>query len=757
MDLTKNKKPPSKPQKLAVLGGGLGSLSAVYELTDFPEWQQYYEITVYQTGWRLGGKTSSGRGIHNRIEERGIHIFQGWYDNAFRMIKDAYRLQEDLDLNPESPIKSWTDAFVPDNASLFTEWSEREDKWINWPLIFPMNDKEPGTSGKSSPSEIIRKILAIALQLVVGEPYEKNEGFLDKWLMSHLLDTDQKFGKSQISNKSKPAWWQRMISKVKNRYSHLTAPIGVKMLHMAMEIAEKKLPKNEKVKVDDQWINALEAIVHMFSGFTHWFERNFAHAIERHDRLRRTVAILDWMEACLTGVLKDVYNPETHEFDYENINKYNYRDWLKMHGASELALNCAPVRFMYTGSFANLLNGGMGQIAADIGLRMVMVSVDYKGSLVWKLTAGTGDTLITPIYQVLKHRGVKFNFFHKISEIHNSDSGEIERITVIEQVKLKEGMGEYDPFVKIDGLNSWPAQPIYDQLEPEQAEKLKQNNVDLESEWADWEGYQSFNLQKGEDFDQVLLGIPVAALKDICGDIINKNKRWQDMVDKVGTTQTVQVQIWTKPTLEEMGMITSDWGMKKGNEPNSVIYANYLYSWTDMSLIISAENWPESTKPGHLSYWCGTVPDAVPIQPYSEHWFPKAQEARLKGITEQWLNDNAGWLWPAATLPELPAGFNFDLMTNPFPERDLTPYEKFNAQYFVINIDPTNRYTLALPGTNKYRMKADESDFSNLFLTGDWTDFGFNVGHMEGTVCSGLKAAHAIQKTYGLKPNKKIL
>ena len=62
-------------QKIAVLGGGIGSLSAVFEITNDPNWKQNYDITVYQMGWRLGGKGTSGRNrsMHDRIEEHGIH------------------------------------------------------------------------------------------------------------------------------------------------------------------------------------------------------------------------------------------------------------------------------------------------------------------------------------------------------------------------------------------------------------------------------------------------------------------------------------------------------------------------------------------------------------------------------------------------------------------------------------------------------------------------------------------------------------
>ena len=100
--------------------------------------------------------------------------------------------------------------------------------------------------------------------------------------------------------------------------------------------------------------------------------------------------------------------------------------------------------------------------------------------------------------------------------------------------------------------------------------------------------------------------------------------------------------------------------------------------------------------------------------------------------------------------------FNFEYLA-PFTEKeDMTPIEKFYQQYFLLNIEPSDRYVLAIPGTNQYRMKTDESGFSNLFLTGDWIDFGFNVGHMEGAVTAGLRAAHAIRKSNGLEINKEI-
>ena len=82
------KKQKSGKEHIIVLGGGIGSLSAVFELTNQKSWQDNYDITVYQMGWRLGGKGASGRdqSDHDRILEHGLHIWFGFYQNAFNMM-----------------------------------------------------------------------------------------------------------------------------------------------------------------------------------------------------------------------------------------------------------------------------------------------------------------------------------------------------------------------------------------------------------------------------------------------------------------------------------------------------------------------------------------------------------------------------------------------------------------------------------------------------------------------------------------------
>src|SRR6476619_1861424 len=99
-------------QKGAVLGGGVASIVAAFELTSTEELRARYEVTVHQLGWRLGGKCASGRNERHgqRIEEHGLHIWLGFYENAFRVMRETYAA---LGRPRGAPLATWRDAFKP--------------------------------------------------------------------------------------------------------------------------------------------------------------------------------------------------------------------------------------------------------------------------------------------------------------------------------------------------------------------------------------------------------------------------------------------------------------------------------------------------------------------------------------------------------------------------------------------------------------------------------------------------------------------
>ena len=106
-------------RKILVLGSGVGAMSAVLELTSVPGWQEKFEITVYQMGWRLGGKGASGRdrSCRDRIYEHGLHLWMGFYENAFRQMRVAYAEWNQKRYQPPAPFASYRDAFSPRNLA----------------------------------------------------------------------------------------------------------------------------------------------------------------------------------------------------------------------------------------------------------------------------------------------------------------------------------------------------------------------------------------------------------------------------------------------------------------------------------------------------------------------------------------------------------------------------------------------------------------------------------------------------------------
>jgi uncharacterized protein with NAD-binding domain and iron-sulfur cluster len=102
------------------------------------------------------------------------------------------------------------------------------------------------------------------------------------------------------------------------------------------------------------------------------------------------------------------------------------------------------------------------------------------------------------------------------------------------------------------------------------------------------------------------------------------------------------------------------------------------------------------------------------------------------------LNHHVGLYFPNTVTEQ---GFAWYLLSGVKCQRGR---EALATQHVSMNVDPSDRYVQSVPGTERYRLRPDESGYENLVLAGDWTDSGMNAGCIEAAVLSGLEAANAL-------------
>jgi len=672
-------------RRIAVLGGGVSTMSAVFELTDRPGWEEKFEIDVYQLGWRLGGKGASGRnmsgpeGIRGRIEEHGLHLWFGFYENAFAQIRRCY---ERAARPAQHPIPTWREAFVPQDTVYTHEFFG--GRWLPWEVRFPANDSVPGQ----------------------GEPYP-DIGDLISMLAQWLLEAYR-----GLRDGDSPVYATAAI----DRDEQVIQSVGVEFPVRADEVNGDGLFGRAVGHLAD-WV------------------RGFGLDPMQNTDARRGYIVIDLLGAVLKGLALD--RVMTRGFD--QLDEVDFREWLRQHGASDFTLGSAFMAGTYDTVFG-FLNGDPKKevLAAGTGLRSgIRMLLGYKGHFMWKMTAGMGDIVFAPYYEVLARRGVRLHFFHRVTALRLSADGQsVGSVEMRRQATLKDGF--YDPLISIDDLECWPSEPLYDQLV--EGDELRDRaaaseNVCLESYWSSWPGVDDLVLHAGVDYHDLVLGIPVAALPYLCADLIAVRPRWQRMVENIKTTRTMNAQLWLRSTVDELG-----WHV--GPEPVLGGFKRPLCVWADLSHLLEKERWGACPQPpAHLAYMVGPMLDSEEPEPpfFADPEFPARELAKVRAATVRFLEKHACQLWPKGC--DAQGKLVWDQLVDPL---DRVGEARVDAQYLRANIDPNERYTLSVKGSTKYRLHPDDSGFNNLFLAGDWTDNGLNAGCVEAAVMSGMQVSRAI-------------
>jgi uncharacterized protein with NAD-binding domain and iron-sulfur cluster len=696
------------PKKIAVLGGGPAALTAVYYLLKAHDWDKNkVDITVYQMGWRLGGKCASGRNQerNDRIEEHGIHFWFGCYHNAFRWIRECYpRMASETGYHPYD----WDEALIPCPSYVgFTKLGEMGwDRWNITPLAWNL----PPDEELKAPAEKEDFTHYIGDYVILG--------------LDHLI---------------KHTEWENNKLK-KNQVEHKGSLFNVDKILVLIRKIKSKLEKIVEQSDFNPENKLVEDLVSEATGLMHFIGDIFHDLLEVHETARRIFVVIDLGLTILKGMFRD----NVFHLGFESINDIDFFSWLRKHGVSEITLENTLLRSYYDGAFA-FAHGDKNTPNSEAGttlMGIIFATLTTKTSMFWKFKGSMAEIVFTPFYLVLQHYGVKFKFFHQVKELKlTPDKLNVNEIIIGKQVNLKPNQkGEYDPLIEVKGIKCWPSKPKYGLIK--EGDKLKDledkgRNVNLESFWSEWKDVDEVRLEKGKDFDEIIFGIPIGSIPFLCTDLIEANIHWRLMLSKIQTVATQAVQIWSNRCAEDLGWLF----------PLSTIYTTFeepLDTWCANPDLVPIESWDQSDGIKDVFFFVGSLPDPGQIPPPNFHQYPAIMQDKVKKQFIKYLTHLAPVAFPRVKPSEdSDDWFNWSLL---FTKRNLLGLNGLFDQYFRANVDPSERYVLSVVDSSRYRLKTDGSGFDNLYLVGDWIQTPLNSGCYEAAVMSGIAAARAISK-----------
>ncbi len=691
-----------RPLRVAVIGGGCASMATAWELSR-PEHRGKYEVTVYQEGWRLGGKGASGRGPSGRIEEHGLHIWLGFYDNSFRMMRECHA---ELDAGGMGDLYGdWQDAWTPENDIALCSASE-QGGFANWRAHMP---PRPGYPGDPLPQGQV-----FTLPYYMAKAFDLFRALiLDTTVNGHGVAT-------ATESTGEPDQLARRIAKLVKLGSFATTAALAEALGLLASLSRSATP--------DDAGTLLTSLERVCASMRQWLEDQWL--ADSSNRFLWEVA--DLTLATVVGMTR--HNVWFDPRGLDVIEDFECREFLHMHGASIRSLQSPFLRGLYDLSMG-YVNGDLNRpsLSAGQGLRGTLRTFfGYRGAFMWRMRAGMGDVVFAPLYTAMRARGVKFEFFHRLTNMGMAKSGDhVESLTFDVQARTKDAR-DYDPLVPVAGRPCWPSTFDPDQLID--GDRMVSEGWNPESHW-DRRRADEVTLEVSEDFDFVSLGVGVGAVPHVAPEFVARDPRWKAMCEEVKTVASQAFQVWMTEDLAKLG-----W---PGPAYITGAFEKPFDTWCDMAHVVPEEGWKD--RPATSVYFCAVLPDP-PEPPGDEDGdYPARRTEEVRGNAEGFLQGPIREVWPGAF--DAQGNFRWEILKAPDDGSiDTAPVgkERFATQYWRANVNPSDRYVIHTPGSYRYRISPLDMTYDNLTICGDWTDSGFHSGCVEGAVMSGLLAAHAL-------------
>jgi uncharacterized protein with NAD-binding domain and iron-sulfur cluster len=729
----------TKP-RIAILGGGAAGVTAALQLSK-PGWQQHFQsITIYQQGWRLGGKGACGRGTDHRIEEHGLHIWFGFYENSFRLLN---RCHEELDALAEGTEgrPRWELAFksVEESFTRLDEIGVADHDGCGWKLWIadffdddddrPWYEPDPRAPGERPDEWTVAFYLVRCLRLAAD-------------LAWSLVRSNPGPALRQASGETR-----RSAADLDDAIALVAAALGGDLRTLLGAVAELVDALAEQAFDQPIVLEALAIAVRALDAVVDFVRLRSDELVRANDSARRAYYVVDLMVAIARGTIEDgVIEADS----FSVVDDVDLRQWLLAHGAARESVDCALIRaIVYDLGFAYEAGDPMRpSCAAGTALRgLLRAFFTYRGSLMWKMNSGMGDVVFLPFLELLDKRGVDVRFFHRVEKLLTA-GGRVEEIEIDVQATVRAGARLKDyvtpaPIVPPTGPGgdgsslAWPANPSAILADaPPAGPGAAIPPEAYESWYADPATIRvrTETLKRGDPdgFDLVVFGLPVACVPKVAQALIDDSPRWARAVEHIRTVPTQAMQLWLNQKAPELADVASGSVVSGFVEP--------FDTWADMSQVVAREKVDGAAT---VAYFCSVLADTVPpARGQAKDWLEE-QRALVAAQALRFLRHDVAALWPKAVDP-ISGEFNWDLLV-----ANSNGCLRLGDQYLRANVEPSERYVLSVPGSSAHRIPPADTDFDNLYAVGDWTACAIDAGCIEAAVISAMVAANAIHAEHG--------
>jgi len=674
-----------KRRRVVIVGGGIAGLTTAYELTRTAAHRAQWDVEVVEMGHQMGGRLGSAHHpeTYGRNQEHGLHIWFGWYDNTMRLADDVWR--------------QWD---RPADCPWRTIWDGLDPIWASDHGIGPADDLQ------------LRRFHHARNNAAPGvDEHRMGLGRAVGWLdtLRSLPKTLLSISKPQEPRvpDAPPAHWSSPgAANVLREVDRMLRPVFA-----LLGRGRRKMSPERRVRLGGRAHKLLARAHGPVVRRALALADGQLGAVELGHAVDLAIAIARGLTCPTHAILADG--------DLDRVSSWELRQWLAHHGAaSDTLAQSRLVECLYDIPFA-FRDGDRSQpvLEASTALRFTYrLLAGYKHAPAWRLTAGAGETIVAPLYDLLVERGVRFRPFHRLQSI-DTGGGETTSLTFVRAARVR---GTYDPLITRNGMRGFRAAPDWDQLV--EGDHLRARGVDFYSRFGDRGETEAVTMRIDEDFDDVVLALPLGCIAPNA-DGHSPVEHWlaqyapaRRCLDKLHLVPTVAAQVWFAASADTIGLKKRSvvtWGV-----PYSVV--------CDMSEVVAHEAWPQPA-PQSCAYLCGAWPMTTPGSASSAKGALAEDNREARRLLHQQLERQGGTLL-ASAAPYIPPGS-----------------DDASAAYYVrANVQPWDLADLALPGADAVRLEASQTGTRNMALAGSWVRTAVNSTSVEAAVSSGVAAARAL-------------